>query len=463
MNYDLIVIGAGPGGYVAAIRAAQLGMKVAVVEEREVGGTCLNRGCIPTKTLLHTAKLLQECRHFAEVGLTAGEVSVDMPALIARKEAVSAQLRGGIEQLFKGNKITLVNGRAVLCGEHQVQVSGGEVLEGEHILIAAGSVPAKPPIPGSDLPGVLDSDALLASDTLYKRLVIIGGGVIGVEFATVFASLGCQVTVIEALDRVLANMDKEISQNLSMLLKKDGVAIHTAARVEAITQADAGLAVQFVQKEQPQAVEADAVLIAVGRSANTSGLLAEGFSLPMERGKFLVNEHYQTACPSIYAIGDCIPGIQLAHMASAQGVYAAEHMNGHACPLELSLVPSCVYTDPEIACVGLTADEAKAAGREVVTGKYVMTGNGKSIIELEKRGFIKLVFDKDSLALLGAQLMCARATDMIGEFTTAIANGLTAAQLAASIRAHPTFGEGIGEAVEEVVNGCSIHTMPKRR
>ena len=157
MNYDLIVIGAGPGGYVAAIRAAQLGMKVAVVEEREVGGTCLNRGCIPTKTLLHTAKLLQECRHFAEVGLTAGEVSVDMPALIARKEAVSAQLRGGIEQLFKGNKITLVNGRAVLCGEHQVQVSGGEVLEGEHILIAAGSVPAKPPIPGSDLPGVDES------------------------------------------------------------------------------------------------------------------------------------------------------------------------------------------------------------------------------------------------------------------------------------------------------------------
>ena len=463
MDYDLIVIGAGPGGYVAAIRAAQLGMKVAVVEEREVGGTCLNRGCIPTKTLLHTAKLLRECRHFQEHGLETGEVKVNMPALIARKEAVSQQLRAGIEQLFKGNKITLISGRAAICGEHQVQISGGQILEGEYLLIAAGSVPAKPPIPGSELPGVLDSDALLAADTLSKRLVIIGGGVIGMEFATAFAALGVQVTVIEALERVLANMDKEISQNLSMLLKKEGVSIYTAAKVEEITQTADGLSVQFVQKEKMQAVEADTVLIAVGRSANTEGLFAAGFSLPMERGKLLVNPYYQTACPHIYAIGDCIPGIQLAHMASAQGIAAVEHIKGEACALNLALVPSCVYTDPEIACVGLGADEAKAAGQDVVVGKYVMTGNGKSIIEQEKRGFIKLVFSAEEQVLLGAQLMCARATDMIGELTTAIANGLTAKQLASTIRAHPTFGEGIGEAVEDVLNGCSLHTMPKRR
>ena len=463
MDYDLIVIGAGPGGYVAAIRAAQLGMKVAVVEEREVGGTCLNRGCIPTKTLLHTAKVLGECRHFEELGLEAGAVKVNMPALIARKEAVSQQLRGGIEQLLKGNKITLIASRAAICGEHQVQLSDGQILEGTHILIAAGSVPAKPPIPGSELPGVLDSDALLAADTLVKRLVIIGGGVIGMEFATVFAALGVEVTVIEALERVLANMDQEISQNLSMLLKKDGIAIQTAAKVEAIMQTADGLSVQFVQKEKSQTAEADAVLIAVGRSANTAGLFTAGFSLPMERGKLLVNEHYQTACPHIYAIGDCIPGIQLAHLASAQGIAAVEHIKGETCALNLALVPSCVYTDPEIACVGLSADEAKAAGQNVVVGKYVMTGNGKSIIEQEKRGFIKLVFSADNQVLLGAQLMCARATDMIGELTTAIANGLTAKQLASAIRAHPTFGEGIGEAVEEVLNGCSIHTMPKRR
>lgn len=465
-SYDLVVIGAGPGGYVAAIRAAQLGKTVAVIEAREVGGTCLNRGCIPTKTLLHTAGLLRETTHFAELGLSIGEVQVDMPRLIARKNAVSEQLRGGIEQLFKGNKITLINGRAVIIGKHQITVThaaGIEVIEGDRILIAVGSIPAQPPIAGSDLPGVIDSDTLLDKDSLYKRLVIIGGGVIGVEFATVFAALGCEVTIIEALDRVLANMDKEISQNLSMLLKKDGVKIFTGAKVVSITKDNDGLCVNFVQKETEQAVQADGVLIAVGRSAHTADLFGDGFSLPMERGKILVNEHFQTAEDNIYAIGDCIPGIQLAHMASAQGMYVAEHICGHHCGTDLALVPSCVYTDPEIATVGMTADDAKAAGRAVQTGKYVMTGNGKSIIEQQKRGFIKLVFDEETKALLGAQLMCARATDLIGEMTTAIVNKLTAEQLAATIRAHPTFGEGIGEALEEAINGCSIHTMPKRR
>ena len=462
MDYDVIVIGAGPGGYVAAIRAAQLGLKTAIVEEREVGGTCLNRGCIPTKTLLHTAKLLQSCSHFEELGLDISGVRVDMPRLIARKEAVSRQLRTGIEQLLQGNGITLISGRGQLCGEHHVKV-GDKLLEGAHIIVAAGSVPAKPPIAGSDLPGVWDSDGLLASETLPKRLVIIGGGVIGVEFATVFTALGAEVTIIEALDRLLANMDKEISQNLSMTLKKDGAAIHTAAQVEAIVQTEGGLAVQFVQKDSPQSVEADRVLIAVGRSANTQKLFAEGFTLPMERGKLLVNEQFQTTCPHIYAIGDCIPGIQLAHLASAQGMAVAEHIAGEKSLLNLSLVPSCVYTDPEIACVGLTAEEAKAKGQDVVIGKYVMTGNGKSIIEQEKRGFIKLIFDKGDQTILGAHLMCARATDMIGEFTMAIANGLTAVQLAAAIRAHPTFGEGISEAIEQVLKGVSVHTLPRNR
>lgn len=463
MIYDVIVLGAGPGGYVAAIRAAQLGLSVAVVEAREVGGTCLNRGCIPTKTLLYTAKLRQSYQHAEELGLISGEVGVDWTKLAVRKETVSQALRSGIAQLFKANKITLLTQWAQISGEHEVTLEDGQVLQGEHIIIAVGSEPAQLPIVGSDLPNVLNSDAILSAPQAYKHLAIIGGGVIGVEFATVFAALGCQVTVIEAMERILANMDKEISQNLAMLLKKEGVAIHTAANVTAICQMADGLQVQFVQKEKPQAVEADAVLVAVGRRANTDKLFANGFTLPMERGKLLVSDHFQTACPTIYAIGDCIPGIQLAHAASAQGVYVAEHIAGHTCPFDLHLVPSCVYTEPEIACIGLTADEAKAAGKAVTVGKYVMTGNGKSLIEQEKRGFIKLVFDAESQILLGAQLMCARATDMIGEMTTAIANQLTLTQLSASIRAHPTFNEGVGEALEDALNGGSIHTMPKRR
>ncbi|MDY3917822.1 MAG: dihydrolipoyl dehydrogenase [Candidatus Limivivens sp.] len=448
-QYDLIVIGAGPGGYLSAVKAASKGMKTAVVEEREIGGTCLNRGCIPTKTIMHSTELLQEIKSCGTVGISVGEASCSMDQVQEHKEAVLEQLRAGIAALFKKSKITLYQGKGQITGAHSVKV-GEEELTAKNILIVTGSVPAMPPIPGMDLPGVLNSDGLLAKgDPVPEKLVIIGGGVIGMEFASIYQALGTQVTVIEALDRILATLDKEIGQSLKMLLKKRGVDIHTGAKVEKITEAGEGiLSVTYTEKDKPVTVEADTILVAVGRRAYTEGLLGPGVELAMDRGKICVDEHFQTSIPGIYAAGDCIGGIQLAHVASAEAINAVCHMNGEEPEMDLSVVPSCVYTSPEIASVGLSAEEAKAAGRSVLTAKYPMSANGKSLLSGQERGFIKVLADPETHRILGAQMMCARATDMISEFGMAIANGLTAEQMASVIRPHPTFSEGISEAAE---------------
>lgn len=457
-KYDLIVLGAGPGGYVAAIRAAQLGLRAAVAENRQVGGTCLNRGCIPTKTLMHTAHLLRELKSCEKIGLRAEGVAFDYAAMHARKDEVISQLRGGIEGLLKANKIDLLSGAGTIAAPGKVLVDGTPY-EAEKILIATGSVPARPPIPGIDLPGVVTSDELLTESTFYQRLAIIGGGVIGMEFATIYNALGCDVTVIEAMPRILPTMDKEISQNLAMILKKRGVKIFTGAMVEKV-EGDGSLTVLFTAKDKAETVQADGVLVSIGRRANTS--CAEGVDLGLERGMVPVNGSFETRVPGIYAIGDVVKGgIQLAHVASAQGVNAACAMCGKEPEADLSVVPSCIYTDPEIASAGITADEAAAAGIPVKTGKALMTANGKTMITMGERGFIKLVFHGETEKLLGAQLMCERATDMIGELATAIRNGLTLGQLAAVIRPHPTFNEAVTEAVE-AAQGRAIHVAPKK-
>lgn len=459
-SYDLIVIGAGPGGYVAAIKAAQLGMKTAVVENRQVGGTCLNRGCIPTKTLMHTAHLLHQMKSCEKLGLHVEGVSCDYKALHVRKEEVTAQLRKGIESLFQANKIDLISGSGVITGPGTVRVEDTEYAA-KKILAATGSVPARPPIPGLDLPGVVTSDELLSSDALYNRLVIIGGGVIGVELATIYSALGCEVTIIEAMPRILPTMDKEISQNLSMILKKRSVKIFTGGMVERVEQGK-GLTVRFTAKDKAESVQADGVLVSIGRRANTADLCAGGVDLGLDRGMIPVDDSFETCVKGIYAIGDVVKGgIQLAHVASAQGINAACAMCGVEPEVDLSVVPSCIYTDPEIASVGITADEAAAAGIPVKTGKALMAANGKTIITMGERGFIKLVFHGETGVILGAQLMCERATDMIGELCTAIGSGLTMKQLAAVIRPHPTFCEAVTEAVE-AAEGHAIHSAPKK-
>ena len=465
--FDLVIIGAGPGGYVSAIRAAQCGLQVAIVERDKVGGTCLNRGCIPTKTLVHTSHLYREMNTCEKLGITAEGISYDIEKIYTRKDDVVEQLRNGVEYLLKAykDKIEMIRGNAVINTPNIVTVDTDKenlTLETKNILIATGSVPARPPIPGLELPGVITSDEILEqSGTAYKKLVIIGGGVIGVEFATVFNSLGCDVSIIEAMDRILPAVDKEISQNLSMILKKRGINIYTKSVVERIEKQDSELVCYFSQKDAEQKIESEAVLVAIGRKANVEGLFAEGLSVQYEGG-IVVDEHFQTTVPGIYAIGDVIHGSsQLAHVASAQGCNAVMRIAGSEPQVNLMVVPSCIYTDPEIACVGLTADQAKAKGLAVKTGKFNMTSLGRSVIESQERSFAKLVFDAETEVLLGAQLMCARATDLIGEFATAIVNRLTIKQLGSVIRPHPSFTEGIAEAVEDV-EGKAIHIAPRR-
>lgn len=459
-DYQLIVIGAGPGGYTAAIRAAQFGMRVALVENRELGGTCLNRGCIPTKTFLHTANLLRELNRCDALGVHVDGVSVDMERLYARKDEVVAQLRGGIESLLKANKVELIHGTALVSGQGTVSIEGRK-LTAENLLIAAGSKPARLPIPGLELPGVVTSDELLTdAGNPIRRLTIIGGGVIGVEFATIYQALGCEVTILEAMDRILPGMDREISQNLTMILKKRGVKLITGARVQKVTKEDS-LCCTYTVKEVQQTVEADRVLVSIGRVANTEHLL-DGVDLHLDRGEIPVDAHFETCVKGIYAVGDVIKGgVRLAHAATAQGLAAVAHMCGQNPPADLSIVPACIYTDPEIACAGITAEEAKAAGIPVKTGKFLMSANGKSMIELADRGFVKLVCHAQTGVLLGAQLMCSRATDLIAGISAAIVNRMTAEQLASAIYPHPTFSEAVWEAAEDL-DGRAVHVMPRR-
>ena len=464
-KYDVVVIGAGPGGYVAAIKAAKLGLKTAIIEERRAGGTCLNRGCIPAKAMIHASSLYREMQDAERFGVSASDVTYDYGKIVAYKEETTDKLVQGVEQLLKANGVDVYNGKGTLLEEKKVRIQKGQedvVIEGENIILASGSKPLILPIPGMDSERVLTSDALFAMKEAPKSLIIIGGGVISVEFATVYANLGCKITILEAMPKLVPNMDKEISQNLKMILKKRGIDIHTSAAVQGVTVEGETCTCHYIEKEKEQEVTAEYVLCAVGRCPNTDGLFGENVKPDMERGRVLVNENFESSIPGVYAIGDLIFGAQLAHAASAQGIVVAEKLAGKEPSIDLSIVPGCVYTDPEIASAGITEDQAKEKKIAVKCGKFIMSANGKSIITQEERGFIKVVAEESTGKILGAQMMCARATDMIGEFVTAITNGLTAEQMLKGMRSHPTYNEGIGEALEELEGGA-IHVVPKKK
>ena len=463
-KYDLIVIGAGPGGYVAAIRAAQKGLKAAIIEADRAGGTCLNRGCIPTKAMIHASSLYREMLEGGRFGVTAEKVSYDYSKICAYKQETVDALVGGVVQLLKGNKVDFIQGKGMLRpaenGVHEVSV-GEEVYYADNVILAAGSKPATLPVEGIDLPHVVNSDGLFQLEHAPESLVIIGGGVIGVEFATVFANLGSRVTILEALPKILDNFDKEISQNLKMILKKRGVDIHTSAMVKSFSEdADGKVTAVYEEKGKECAASGEYVLVAAGRRPVTDGLFADGAEPEMNGRYVKVDEEFRTSIPGVYAIGDLIGGIQLAHAASAHGIRAVEAICGDVASQNVAVVPAGVYTDPEIAIVGMTEAQAKEQGIDVITGKFIMSANGKSLITKEERGFIKVVAEAGSEKILGAQMMCARATDMIGEFTTAIVNDLTVSDMLRSIMSHPTYSEGIGEALEDA-HGMSLHTVPR--
>lgn len=436
MTYDIAIVGGGPGGYTAAEEAAARGLSVVLFESDKVGGTCLNRGCIPTKALLHDAS-----------------ADAQFEAIHARKEAVVTQLREGIEKLLKQRKVTVVRGKATIVSPGVV-VCDGETFEARDIIVATGSVPATIPVPGIELPGVYSSNELLEGEGVsLSSIVIIGGGVIGVEFATIYAQLGAKVTILEAAERILPPMDREIAQRVTMHLKKRGVIVEASAKVSGIEGEPGTMRVNYADRRgSEKVVEAEGVLVACGRRANTEGLFSSEVQPEIQRGAIVCDDAGRSSIEHLWAIGDVVAGnIQLAHVAEAQARNVVATICGNEPQVDMAIVPSCVYTSPEVASVGLTEDEAKAKSIAVRTAKALTGANGKCLVEGSESGYVKLVVDADTGAILGAQLVCPRATDLVAELALAISLKCTAAQLAGVIHPHPTVSELVSSAARLLV------------
>jgi dihydrolipoamide dehydrogenase len=459
----IIVIGGGPGGYVAAIRAAQLGGAVTLVEQANLGGTCLNVGCIPTKALLHTAEVYRTAKDGADCGVIS-EVKLDFAKAQKHKGAIVQKLVGGVKGLLAANQVTVVSGTASFQDTTHLQLVNeqGEtsVLAGDKIIIASGSVPMTPPIPGVESPQCLDSTDALNLKTIPQSLLIIGGGVIGVELATVYSTLGCQVTIVEMLPAILPMIDVEVTQLLAATLQRQGVAIHTSARVQNIGNSGKEAKVQ-VQLADGQEIDliAEKVLVCVGRKVNTAGLNLSAAGIKADKGKIVVDDRMRTNVKGIYAIGDCTGGSMLAHVASAQGEIAAENALGHERTFDLKTCPSCVYTNPEIAAVGLTEKQTSEQGLEYTVGRFPLAANGKSLI-MGGQGLIKLIAGKQYGEILGVQMIGPRATDLIAECALAIGMEATLDEFVATIHAHPTVSEAVREAAL-AAKGRAIH-IPNR-
>lgn len=449
--YDLIVIGAGPGGTAAAIKAASSGLRTLIVEKDAIGGTCLNRGCIPTKALLHASGLYRQAAAGSSVGIHCTP-EINESELAAYRDKTVNSLVEGLKASLKASGAEVVIGKAYAVSTDDLISVSIETSEGvtecktKDLILATGGETIIPDIPGVDLDVVTDSDRLLRADKLPSSLVIIGGGVIGTEFASFFTDLGRKVTIIEGLPGILSGFDKELSRNARMILKKRGADIHTGSRVTSISKAEDGSAVVAYETDGTSAsVTAEAVMIAVGRRPLTD--IAETIGVRITDGRIDTVGLGRTSVEHIYAIGDITSGPQLAHKASADGENAVTSILDDDSIIWPDLIPACVYTSPEIACVGMTESEAEAAGIDVVSVRALTSANAKSVITEEERGFVKLVADRKEGKLVGAQLMCANATDMIGELTLAISQGITTVEDCASVmRAHPTYEECIGEA-----------------
>lgn len=453
----IVVLGGGPGGYVAAIRAAQLGAEVTLVEKKALGGTCLNVGCIPTKVLLHTTELYTQLMQDAkELGIETAEVSVNWSQLQKRKDKIIRMNTGGIETLLKKNKIAKLSGSGnfISRSELEVTLADGSVqsLGFDRAIIATGSEPSIVPIPGVELEGVITSNEALSLPAVPESLCIIGGGVIGCEFASVYSSLGCKVTIIEMLPELIAVMDQDVVKCLRKEFASSGIEVHTETKVERIEQTSAGLRVVASSGNGGHVIEAEKVLLSIGRRPVTVGLGLEDIGVEVKRGAIQVNRSMETGIPGIYAIGDCNGGIMLAHVASAEGVIAAEAIMDTPSPIDFRTVPSCVYTRPELASVGMTEAEAKQQGFQVKTGVFPLQANAKSMIMGESSGLVKYVVDAGNDEILGLHIAGPRATDIIVEGALAIRLEATLEEIVTTIHAHPTVAESLHEAAHAVHN-----------
>lgn len=445
------VIGGGPGGYVAAIRAAQLGGKVTLIEKNKLGGTCLNVGCIPTKAILHAAEALTEAKEMAEYGIHIEVKNVDWKQVQAKKNAITAQLVGGVTGLMKANKIQVVEGTASFASKDTLAVlkkdGTKENMTFDKIIIAAGSVPAVPPIPGvKENANCVDSTGALSFEEIPKSLLVIGGGVIGIELATAYSKFGTEVTVVEAAPKLLPMMDGELTAQLRKLMEAKGVKIMTDAKVQSVEAAAVGAKVNVEIGGKVQPFEAEKVLVAVGRRTDTEALHLDAAGIANDRGRITVNDKMETNVPNVYAIGDCLGKVMLAHVASAQGEVAAENALGENAVYNGATNPSCVYTDPEFAGVGLTEEKAKELGIAYQVGKFPLMANGKSLIMNGGVGSIKFIIGTEYKEVLGVHILGPRATDLIGECALAIGMEATVEDIIAAIHAHPTVTEAVREA-----------------
>ncbi|MFA9422893.1 MAG: dihydrolipoyl dehydrogenase [Sedimentibacter sp.] len=445
----VVVIGGGPGGYVAAIRAAQLGGEVTLVEKEYLGGTCLNVGCIPTKALLHSAELYEEALEGSKYGIISSGVKVDFTKVQERKQAVSKQLVSGVKGLLAVNKVKVIFGVAAFTGKNTIEVKtekGTETIKADKFIIATGSIPAKPPIPGIDSKQCIDSTGALELKEVPKTMIIVGGGVIGVEMATLYSTLGCKIVIIEMLDVIMPMMDGELTKMVRTKLEKKGIEIHTGAKVMSFKDAGANVEVTVEMSDgKTQVFAGEKALISIGRRTNTAAIGMEKAGIANDRGRITVNEKMETSVPGIYAIGDCVGQIMLAHVASTMGEVAAENAMGHNSVFDSKTNPSCVYTKPEFASVGLTEEAAKAQGIEYVVGKFPMSANGRAMI-MGEDGMVKIIAGKKYKEILGAHILGPRATDLIGEMAVAIQLEATIDEVIATIHAHPTVSESIKEA-----------------
>jgi dihydrolipoamide dehydrogenase len=452
MSYDLIVIGSGPGGYVAAIRAAQLGMNVAIVEKESVGGICLNWGCIPTKSLLKSAQVLEYASHAADYGISVGgEVKADFGAMIKRSRDVAEGMSKGVQFLLKKNKIELIEGYGRLADKNSVEVVDETGKRTNHsaknIILATGARSRELPNLEQDGEKIIGYRQALSLPRQPKSMVVVGSGAIGSEFAYFYQAIGTQVTLVEYMPTLVPNEDQEVAKQLERNFKKSKMKVYTEASVESVDTSGKLCKVTIKTKKGEEIVEAEIVLSAVGITSNIENIGLEELGIELEKGKVKVNEFYQTNVPSVYAIGDIVGGPALAHVASAEGIICVEKIAGlKPEPLDYKNIPGCTYTNPEISSVGLTEEKAKAAGYEIKVGKFPYSASGKASAAGQKDGFVKLIFDAKYGELLGAHLIGGNVTEMIAELVVAKKLEITGHELIKSIHPHPTMSEAIMEA-----------------
>lgn len=459
MRYDVAVLGGGPGGYEAAIRCAQYGLKTVLIEARELGGTCLNRGCIPTKALLHGAEFYDEAKGAEEFGVLFDNITFDYDKLTAYKDKIVGRLRKGIEGLEKAHGVTVIKGFGILKNSNEIEVNG-ESVTADHIIIATGSSPFLPPIQGIENKSVMTSDEVLEMKQCPESLVIIGGGIIGIEFATLYASLGKKVVVLEMQPDILLGIDEEIVKELSHILKRKGVQIVTGAKVTSIEGTD-DITVNYEKGDQPKSATGSCCIVSVGRKAQINKIGLEKVGIKRNGSFIEVDNHLRTNVPNIYAIGDITGKIQLAHVATKQGMVAAENIIGKEKIMKYDVVPSCVYTNPEIAWVGLNEDQAIKAGKKIKIGRFGIGGNGKSSVMGHSKGLIKIICDEETGEIYGGQIMAPRATDIIGEIAVIMECEGTIEELSNTIHPHPTVCEIVMEAAHDVEDLC-CNALPKK-